>query len=37
MRYDTTPFIRQSVNEVYNTLLDATLLVALVVLLFLQD
>jgi multidrug efflux pump subunit AcrB len=37
VRYDTTPFIRQSVNEVYNTLFDATLLVALVVLLFLQD
>jgi multidrug efflux pump len=37
VRYDTTPFIRQSVEEVYNTLLDALLLVALVVLLFLQD
>ncbi|MBY0514554.1 MAG: efflux RND transporter permease subunit, partial [Gemmataceae bacterium] len=37
VRYDTTPFIRQSVEEVYNTLLDATLLVAIVVLLFLQD
>jgi multidrug efflux pump subunit AcrB len=35
--YDTTPFIRQSVEEVYNTLLIATLLVAIVVLLFLQD
>ncbi|WP_439620482.1 efflux RND transporter permease subunit [Gemmata sp.] len=37
VRYDTTPFIRQSVEEVYNTLFDATLLVAIVVLLFLQD
>jgi multidrug efflux pump len=35
--YDTTPFIRESVNEVYNTLLVAVALVALVVLLFLQD
>src|SRR5207248_2534694 len=35
--YDTTPFIRQSVNEVFKTLLIAVLLVALVVLFFLQD
>src|SRR5205807_1022992 len=35
--YDTTPFISQSVEEVINTLLIAVLLVALVVLLFLQD
>src|SRR5438270_394477 len=35
--YDTTPFIRQSVDEVVNTLIIAVLLVALVVLLFLQD
>ncbi|MBO0698537.1 MAG: efflux RND transporter permease subunit, partial [Zavarzinella sp.] len=35
--YDTTPFIRQSVNEVFRTLRDATLLVALVVLVFLQS
>src|SRR5262249_8558124 len=28
--YDTTPFIRQSVREVYRTLIDATALVALV-------
>jgi multidrug efflux pump len=35
--YDTTPFIRQSVREVYRTLLDATILVALVVLVFLQS
>ncbi|MBN9521053.1 efflux RND transporter permease subunit [bacterium] len=36
-RYDTTPFIRQSVAEVFHTLRDAVILVALVVLLFLQD
>jgi multidrug efflux pump len=35
--YDTTPFIRQSVDEVFHTLLEAVLLVAAVVLLFLQD
>jgi multidrug efflux pump len=35
--YDTTPFIQQSVDEVFNTLRDAVLLVALVVLFFLQD
>src|SRR5207249_7456298 len=35
--YDTTPFIRESVNEVFNTLRDAIILVAVVVLLFLQD
>ena len=35
--YDTTPFVRQSVNEVFNTLRDAVILVAIVVLLFLQD
>jgi multidrug efflux pump len=35
--YDTTPFIQQSIDEVINTLVDAVLLVALVVLLFLQD
>jgi multidrug efflux pump len=35
--YDTTPFIRQSVNEVFYTLRDAVVLVAIVVLLFLQD
>ncbi|WP_165069972.1 efflux RND transporter permease subunit [Paludisphaera rhizosphaerae] len=35
--YDTTPFIRESVGEVVNTLRDAVILVALVVLLFLQD
>ena len=37
MLYDTTPFISQSVDEVLNTLLIAVLLVALVVLFFLQD
>ncbi|HXD88666.1 MAG TPA: efflux RND transporter permease subunit, partial [Urbifossiella sp.] len=35
--YDTTPFIRQSVNEVYRTLLIAVILVAIVVLIFLQS
>src|SRR5207302_776006 len=35
--YDTTPFVRESVNEVFKTLRDALILVALVVLLFLQD
>jgi multidrug efflux pump len=35
--YDTTPFVRESIGEVFKTLRDAILLVALVVLLFLQD
>ncbi len=35
--YDTTPFIRESVDEVFFTLRDATILVALVVLAFLQN
>ena len=35
--YDTTPFITESINEVYVTLIDAVLLVAFVVLLFLQN
>ena len=35
--YDTTPFIRESVNEVFYTLRDAVILVALVVLVFLQN
>ncbi len=34
--YDTTPFIRESVKEVFVALRDAVLLVALVVLVFLQ-
>jgi multidrug efflux pump subunit AcrB len=34
--YDTTPFINESVAEVYKTLRDAVILVAFVVLLFLQ-
>ncbi len=37
IRYDTTPFILQSVEEVFNTLRDAIILVAIVVLVFLQD
>jgi multidrug efflux pump subunit AcrB len=35
--YDTTPFIYQSIKEVFKTLIDAVLLVALVVLVFLQN
>ncbi|QEL18391.1 efflux RND transporter permease subunit [Limnoglobus roseus] len=35
--YDTTPFIEESVKEVGHTLRDAVILVAIVVLLFLQD
>ena len=35
--YDTTPFINESINEVFKTLRDAVLLVAFVVLLFLQN
>ncbi len=35
--YDTTLFIEESVSEVYHTLRDAVILVAIVVLLFLQD
>ena len=35
--YDTTPFIRESVDEVFATLRDAVILVAIVVLAFLQN
>ena len=35
--YDTTPYIRESIGEVFKTLRDAVLLVGLVVLIFLQD
>lgn len=35
--YDTTPFISESVDEVFHTLRDAVVLVAIVVLFFLQD
>jgi hydrophobe/amphiphile efflux-1 (HAE1) family protein len=35
--YDTTPFIRESVDEVFRTLRDAIILVAIVVLVFLQN
>jgi multidrug efflux pump len=35
--YDTTPFITQSVDEVFKTLIEAVILVAIVVLFFLQD
>ncbi|MBI1347170.1 multidrug efflux RND transporter permease subunit [bacterium] len=34
--YDTTPFIEESVNEVFHSLRDAVILVAVVVLIFLQ-
>jgi multidrug efflux pump subunit AcrB len=37
INYDTTPFIEESVDEVIKTLIDAVMLVAIVVLLFLQD
>ncbi len=35
--YDTTPFIRESIGEVFKTLRDAVILVAIVVLAFLQN
>ncbi len=35
--YDTTPFIRESIHEVFETLFDAIVLVAFVVLVFLQN
>src|SRR6185437_2918490 len=35
--YDTTPFVRESINEVFYTLRDAIILVAVVVLAFLQN
>jgi hydrophobe/amphiphile efflux-1 (HAE1) family protein len=35
--YDTTPFIRESITEVFKTLRDAIILVALVMLVFLQS
>ncbi len=35
--YDTTPFIRESISEVFETLFDAIVLVAVVVLVFLQN
>src|SRR5580765_7407653 len=35
--YDTTPFVRESVDEVKKTLLDAIILVTIVILVFLQD
>jgi multidrug efflux pump len=37
INYDTTPFIRESVVEVLKTLRDAVILVAIVVLVFLQN
>lgn len=35
--YDTTPFIKESIIEVFKTLIDAIVLVAIVVLIFLQS
>jgi multidrug efflux pump len=35
--FDTTPYTRESIKEVFNTLRDAIILVAVVVLLFLQN
>jgi multidrug efflux pump subunit AcrB len=35
--YDTTPFIKESIAEVFETLFDAVVLVAVVVLVFLQN
>ncbi len=35
--YDTTPFIRESIDEVFKSLRDAIILVSIVVLLFLQS
>ncbi|QDS95886.1 Efflux pump membrane transporter BepE [Roseimaritima multifibrata] len=35
--YDTTPFIGESIHEVFNALIDAIFLVAIVVLIFLQS
>ena len=37
IHYDTTPFIRESVDEVFHTLIESVVLVAAVILLFLQD
>src|SRR5262249_1468030 len=35
--YDTTPYVRESVHEVFNSLIDSAILVAVVVLVFLQS
>jgi hydrophobic/amphiphilic exporter-1 (mainly G- bacteria), HAE1 family len=35
--FDTTTFVRASINEVYKTLMEAALLVLIVILVFLQD
>jgi multidrug efflux pump len=35
--YDTTPYTRESINNVFTTLIEAVILVAIVVLLFLQN
>src|SRR5581483_7128425 len=35
--YDTTPFVKESIHEVFRTLTEAVILVAIVVLVFLQN
>jgi multidrug efflux pump len=35
--YDTTPFVRESIHEVLHTLIDSVILVAIVVMVFLQN
>ncbi len=35
--YDTTPFVRESIREVFKSLIEAVILVAIVVLVFLQN
>ncbi len=35
--YDTTPYVRESIKEVFHTLIDSVILVAIVVLVFLQN
>jgi hydrophobic/amphiphilic exporter-1 (mainly G- bacteria), HAE1 family len=37
IRYDTTKFVREAINDVYQTLFEAALLVFLVILMFLQN
>jgi len=37
INYDTTPYIEESIHEVFNTIRDAVILVAIVVLVFLQN
>jgi multidrug efflux pump len=37
INYDTTPYVQESIHEVFNTIRDAVILVAVVVLVFLQN